>query len=111
MAMAEECMGIFERRKLSTIGLVEQDLSCSSTTEGEPAKVALSDAVGVWADQEADSEDRFRLFMVYLIHTAGVRPDDMKKLMEHCKFNPEDLEMLANLEQFGVPVYKVWRCF
>src|SRR4051812_36388850 len=106
MDIAQKCMQIFGDRDLSNIGLIEQDIACGTTSDGQPAKLALDDAIPIWANHEIGSEDRLRLFLIYLVHTCGLRQDDMKLLMEHCRVDSADLEILANMEQFGVPVYK-----
>ena len=109
LSMAQECMNLFEKKRLAETAMVEQDSSTGSTPEGKFPKNIAVDLIALLANPVVKKEDRARLIILYIIFKHGLRPDDRKKLMRHAGLDRpgEQIdweESILNLEILGVRV-------
>ncbi|KAF1955882.1 syntaxin-binding protein-like protein 2 [Byssothecium circinans] len=104
ISMAEECMGIFQQRKLPDLASVEQCLATGLDEDFKKAK-GLADQVVRTLDEDAVSpSDRLRLIGLYVLYRDGIHPADLNKLLLHAQLPPQDEAVLKNLNHLGARV-------
>ncbi|KAI9226938.1 MAG: Sec1-like protein [Piptocephalis tieghemiana] len=106
ISIAQECMDVFERRKLGVIGSVEQDLACRETPEGKTPRKVLNDLVPLLDDESLSDDEVVRLLALYIIYREGLKEDDLWKLQEHAHLSRPDQEALESLEPLGIRLIK-----
>ncbi|KAI9013445.1 Sec1-like protein [Hyaloraphidium curvatum] len=99
--LCQESMGLFERRKLASVGGIEQDMATGATAEGEVPKNVVVDMVPLLDDQFVSNLDKLRLLILYLIARDGISDDERRKLIASARLTPEDVESLSNLTFLG----------
>lgn len=101
LALAEECMGIFEKHKLPQIGVLEQDCATGLTSEGKKPKTILYEILPILEDDTVQRTDKVRLLMLYIIFRGGVFASDLKKLISHSHLSSRDAEVIKNMSYIG----------
>ena len=102
MALAQECMKIFEQRKLPLIGLVEQNCAVRWTSDGRLPKTVLEEMVPLLADPALSVSDRQRLLLLYIIFKDGLLEEDLKKLVMHAGLSSREAVVFKNLDLLGL---------
>ncbi|EPY51324.1 SNARE binding protein Sec1 [Schizosaccharomyces cryophilus OY26] len=102
LAMAQECMNLFEKENLLSIGSVEQDLSTGSNPEGKTPRNVLYDLLPLLEDDSTSEADKLRLLILYITYRDGIILQDLMRLFRHSKLPSHRQEILQNLEQLGV---------
>ncbi|EPX73680.1 SNARE binding protein Sec1 [Schizosaccharomyces octosporus yFS286] len=102
LAMAQECMNLFEKDNLLSIGAVEQDLATGASPEGKTPRNVLYDLLPLLDDDKTHEADKIRLLILYIAYRDGVILQDMMRLFRHSKLPSHRQEILQNMEQLGV---------
>ncbi|KAL7807615.1 syntaxin binding protein 1 [Trichoderma gracile] len=101
LTMAQECMNIFQRHKLSDTAVTEQTLATGLDEDYKKPKNILDSVVRLLDDDAVTPGDRLRLVAMYALYRDGMILDDIKKLLAHSKLPPQDAETVLNLEHIG----------
>jgi syntaxin-binding protein 1 len=107
LTMAQECMNIFQHRKLPDIASVEQSLATGLDEDYRKPKNLADQVVRLLDDESVTPGDRLRLIMLYIIYRDGVIPGDIQRLLAHSSLPPQDAEVVSNLELLGARPTKV----
>ncbi|KAI9189265.1 syntaxin binding protein 1 [Blastocladiella emersonii ATCC 22665] len=100
--LSQECMNIFERRKLADTAAIEQNMATGETADGGKPKNLVSDMVPLLDDPALTVYDKVRLLMLFIISKEGVQDDDRRKLLEHANVGLELAESITNMALLGV---------
>ncbi|CAO3658545.1 unnamed protein product [Umbelopsis ramanniana] len=110
LSIAQECMSVFEKQKLNSVGNLEQNMATGETPSGDMPKTIVLDMVPLLDDPYVSPLDKARLLMLYIISKeGGIFDEDRKKLLEHARL-PRDLrEAINNLTILGVKLTRLQR--
>ncbi|KAI9752486.1 MAG: DEAH-box ATP-dependent RNA helicase prp22 [Chaenotheca gracillima] len=106
LTMAQECMNIFQSRKLPDLASVEQSLATGLDEDYRKPKNLADQVVRSLDDESVVPPDRLRLILLYMLYRNGLLPADVQKLLAHAQLPPQDGEILRNLELLGARVQK-----
>lgn len=106
LSMAQECMNIFQHRKLPDIASVEQSLATGLDEDFRKPKNLADQVVRLLDDENIGPADRLRLIMLYIIYRDGMIQDDVQRLLAHAALPPQDAEAIANLDLIGAHTTK-----
>lgn len=101
LTMAQECMNIFQRRKLPDVASVEQSLATGLDEDYKKPKNLADQVVRLLDDEAISSSDRLRLIMLYILYKDGILPLDIDRLLSHANLPLQDREVIINLEFLG----------
>ncbi|KAF7726559.1 DEAH (Asp-Glu-Ala-His) box polypeptide 34 [Apophysomyces ossiformis] len=105
LSIAQECMSVFERHKLNSVGNLEQNMATGETPTGETPKTIVLDMVPLLDDPYVSDVDKTRLLMLYIISKEGcLFEDDKYKLIEHAKLQGPFREAIDNLSLLGISI-------
>jgi syntaxin-binding protein 1 len=104
--MAQECMNIFQHRKLPDIASVEQSLATGLDEDFRKPKNLADQIVRLLDDENIGPSDRLRLIMLYIIFRDGLILEDIQRLLAHASLPPQDGEVISNLELLGAHTTK-----
>ncbi|OAX79973.1 hypothetical protein ACJ72_05704 [Emergomyces africanus] len=104
--MAQECMRLFQERKLVEVASVEQSLSTGLDEDHRKPKNLADQLVRLLDEDCVGPSERLRLILLYLLYRDGLLPGDIKKLLAHSQLPPQDGEVLYNLDLLGARVEK-----
>lgn len=107
--MAQECMKLFQSRKLLEVSSTEQSFATGLDENYKKAKNLAAQLVQLLDDESVVTPDRLRLLLLYIMYRSGLLRGDIRKLMAHANLPPRDGEIIANLELLGVRVEKPLR--
>ncbi|KAI9724133.1 MAG: hypothetical protein M1812_000852 [Candelaria pacifica] len=106
LTMAQECMNIFQQRKLPDLASVEQSLATGLDEDYKKPKNLADQVVRLLDDENINASDRLRLITLYLLYRNGLLPADTQKLLAHAQLPPQDGEVIHNLDFLGARVQK-----
>jgi syntaxin-binding protein 1 len=101
LSMAQECMNIFQHRKLPDIASVEQSLATGLDEDFRKPKNLADQVVRLLDDESISPADRLRLIMMYIMYRDGLITEDIQRLLAHSSLPPQDGEVISNLELLG----------
>ncbi|PHH74303.1 hypothetical protein CDD83_4591 [Cordyceps sp. RAO-2017] len=101
LTMAQECMNLFQHRKLPDIASVEQTMSTGLDEDARKPRNVLESTVRLLDDDAVAPSDRLRLIIIYVLYRGGLIVEDIQKLLTHAALPPQDGEVVANLELLG----------
>lgn len=104
--MAQECMKLFQSRKLLEVSSIQQSFATGLDENYKKAKNLAAQLVQLLDDDSVVPPDRLRLLLLYIIYRGGLLGGDIRKLMAHANLPPRDGEIISNLELLGVRVEK-----
>ncbi|KLJ07133.1 hypothetical protein EMPG_17385 [Blastomyces silverae] len=104
--MAQECMRLFQERKLMEVASVEQSLSTGLDEDYRKPKNLADQLVRLLDEDCIGPSERLRLILLYLLYRDGLLPGDIKKLLAHSQLPPQDGEVIYNLDLLGARVEK-----
>ncbi|KAH8152977.1 uncharacterized protein LAJ45_03204 [Morchella importuna] len=104
LTMAQECMGIFEKKNLPDVALLEQSLATGMDENNRPTKNPTESLIRLLDDPALAAPDRLRLITLYLLWKDGLLAGDIEKLMRHSQLQRQDERVLRNLDLFGARV-------
>lgn len=101
LTMAQECMNIFQERRLPDVASVEQTLSTGLDEDFKKPKNVLDSVVRLLDDDAIPPADRLRLIIMFILYRDGVILEDIKRLLAHASLPQKDAEVLNNLQLLG----------
>ncbi|KFY05469.1 hypothetical protein V492_08521 [Pseudogymnoascus sp. VKM F-4246] len=101
LSMAQECMNIFQNRKLPDIASVEQSLATGLDEDYRKPKNLADQVIRLLDDESISSSDRLRLIALYIIYSDGIVFEDIPRLMAHASLPSTNIETVTNLELLG----------
>lgn len=101
LSMAQECMNIFQHRKLPDVASVEQSLATRLDEYYKKPKNLADQVVRLLDDESISGSDRLRLIMLYIIYRDGVILPDIQRLLAHAGLPSQDGEIITNLDLLG----------
>lgn len=105
--MAQECMNIFEKKRLAQVGNVEQCCATGYTAEGKTPKSIVEEMVPLLDDRlNITSLDKVRIMALYILFRDGVADEDRRRLYQHARLSLSEQDMVNNLVHLGVKVIK-----
>ncbi|KAK8849808.1 hypothetical protein IAR55_005144 [Kwoniella newhampshirensis] len=105
--MAQECMSLFEKKKLSLVANVEQCCATGYTSEGKTPKTLVEEMVPLLDDRtNISSLDKVRIMALYILFRDGVADEDRRRLYQHARLSITEQDMVNNLVHLGVKVIK-----
>ena len=106
LEMAEKCVKIFQERKLMDVGAAEQSLSTGLDEDYRKPKNMADQVVRLLDDESVIDDDRVRLIILYAMYRNGLLAGDIRKLLAHAQLNPQQADMINNLDLLGARVTK-----
>ncbi|KAI9679271.1 MAG: vacuolar sorting protein VPS33/slp1 [Caeruleum heppii] len=106
LSMAQECMNLFQQRKLPDLASVEQSLATGLDEDYRKPKNLADQVVRSLDEESVIMPDRLRLLVMYLLYRDGLLPADTHRLLAHAQLPPHDNEVIANLELLGARVQR-----
>ena len=96
LSIAQDCLAVFEQKKLMEVAHVEQDLVTGETAEGEKPKDLWNRLGSLLGRSNLDSTDRARLVLLFLLSATGAstisNPADRASLIsEHARLESPQL--------------------
>ncbi|KAJ5218636.1 uncharacterized protein N7498_000735 [Penicillium cinerascens] len=104
--MAEECMKLFQTRKLLEVSSIEQSFATGLDENYKKAKNLAAQLVQLLDDESVLPQDRLRLLLLYILYRGGLLGGDIRKLMSHAQLPGQDGNVIANLDLLGARVEK-----
>ncbi|BEI82705.1 hypothetical protein CcaverHIS002_0305730 [Cutaneotrichosporon cavernicola] len=104
--MAQECMNMFEHRKLNLSANVEQCCATGFTADGKTPKTIVEEMVPLLDDRDISQLDKVRIIALYLIFREGVADEDRRRLYQHARLSITEQDMINNLVHMGIKVIK-----
>ncbi|KAG8958292.1 vacuolar sorting protein VPS33/slp1 [Tulasnella sp. 419] len=105
--MAQECMDIFAKRKLTDVASVEQNCATGETPEGKTPKTLVEEMVPLLDDSALSNKDKVRIIALYVMYRQGVPDEDRRRLFEHARLMLSEQDALNALALLGVRVTRV----
>ncbi|KAL1638289.1 syntaxin binding protein 1 [Neofusicoccum ribis] len=106
LAMAQDCMNVFQRCKLMDIASVEQSLATNLDEDYRKPKNMADQLVRLLDEESVSPPDRLRLVALYLLYKNGLLPSDLQMLLAHAQLPREDTQVLKNLDLLGARIAK-----
>ncbi|WRT69868.1 uncharacterized protein IL334_006859 [Kwoniella shivajii] len=107
LEMAQECMSLFEKKKLSLVANVEQCCATGYTSEGKTPKTLVEEMVPLLDDRvNITSLDKVRIMALYILFRDGVADEDRRRLYQHARLSISEQDMVNNLIHLGAKVIK-----
>ncbi|KAJ1547774.1 vacuolar sorting protein VPS33/slp1 [Nowakowskiella sp. JEL0078] len=100
--ICQECKSLFERRKLSLVASVEQDMATGETSDGRAPKNIFMDLVAALDSKDVISVDKIRMLMMYITSQGGIQDGDRRRLLDYAKLTIEESQAITNMHYFGV---------
>ncbi|KAK1923455.1 Sec1-like protein [Papiliotrema laurentii] len=104
--MAQECMGLFEKKKLNLAANVEQCCATGYTAEGKTPKTIVEEMVPLLDDRSVTSLDKVRIIALYILFREGVADEDRRRLYQHARLSLSEQDAINNMIHLGIKVIK-----
>jgi len=102
--LAEECMKLFEKRKLPEVANIEQCCATGVTSEGKTPKTLVEEMVPLLDSRDVPPIDKARIIALYIQYREGVPEEDRRRLYQHAKLNIPERDAIDNLSLLGTRV-------
>ncbi|KAI8337909.1 Sec1-like protein [Chlamydoabsidia padenii] len=106
MTIASDCMSEFTKQNLETIGLVEQNMACGETPDGNAPKHLVDELVPILDDPYTSQMIKTRLILLWIATSDKVDADELQLLMAHARLDQEYKDAIDNLSLLGVQLSK-----
>ncbi|KAI9022176.1 Sec1-like protein [Phycomyces nitens] len=106
MTIASECMSEFNKQNLETIGLLEQNMACGETPDGNVPKNLVEELTPILDDPYTSEKIKARLIMLWIATSDTVNPEDLQHLLSHARVDQECKDAIENLSLLGVQLSK-----
>nr|CDI54695.1 related to syntaxin binding protein 1 [Melanopsichium pennsylvanicum 4] len=106
LTMAQDCMNRFEKSKLPSQAMVEQNCATRLTPEGQKPKTLVEEMVPLLDDRSVSNTDKVRIIALYIMYCDGVPDEDRKRLFQHARLGRYEMEAVDNLVHLGTQVVK-----
>ncbi|KAH7914602.1 Sec1-like protein [Hygrophoropsis aurantiaca] len=102
--MAQDCMNIFEKDKLSLVANVEQCCATGLTSEGKTPKNLIEEMVPLLDSQEVINANKVRVVALYIQYRDGVPDEDRRRLYQHARLSMAEQDAVNSLLHLGVRI-------
>lgn len=106
MNIASECMQEFKNQNLEEIGLLEQDMACGETPEGEKPKNLVESLTPILDDPLTSQMVKTRLILLWIATSDTVDPEDLETLLAVARLEQEYKDAIENIKLLGVQLSK-----
>ncbi|KAI9464216.1 Sec1-like protein [Boletus coccyginus] len=102
--MAQECMAIFEKDKLSQVANVEQCCATGLTVEGKSPRTLVEEMVPLLDGREIINLNKVRMIALYIMYRDGVPDEDCRRLYQHARLGMAEQDAVKSLSHLGVRI-------
>ncbi|KAJ3510062.1 hypothetical protein NLJ89_g4885 [Agrocybe chaxingu] len=102
LSMAQDCMAMFEKEKLSDLASVEQCCATGLNAEGKSPKGLVEEMVPLLDSREVINMNKVRIIALYIQYRDGVPDEDRRRLYQHARLPLAEQDAVNALVHFGV---------
>ncbi|KIJ20950.1 hypothetical protein PAXINDRAFT_165767 [Paxillus involutus ATCC 200175] len=102
--MAQECMTIFERDKLSLVANVEQCSATGLTPAGKSPKTLVEEMVPLLDNRDIINPNKVRMVALYIMYRDGVPDEDRRRLYQHASLSMAEQDAINSLLHLGTRI-------
>ncbi|KAL1936666.1 hypothetical protein VTP01DRAFT_800 [Rhizomucor pusillus] len=106
MTIATDCMNEFRDQNLGDIALLEQNMACGETPDGNKPKHLTDELVPILDDPYTSQMVKTRLILIWLATTEKVDPEKLELLLAHARLDKKYKDAIENLSMLGVQLSK-----
>ncbi|KAG2229863.1 hypothetical protein INT48_005139 [Thamnidium elegans] len=106
MNIAAACMTEFKDQNLEVIGLLEQDMACGETPDGDKPKNLVESLTPILDDPYTSSIVKARLILLWIATSDTVDPEDLESLLSVARLEQEYKDAIENIRLLGVQLSK-----
>ncbi|KAI8984346.1 Sec1-like protein [Mycotypha africana] len=106
MNIANECMQQFKDQNLEEIGLMEQNMACGETVNGEKPKNLVEALTPILDDPLTSQMIKARLILLWIATSDTVDPEDLETLLAVARLEQEYKDAIENIKLLGVQLFK-----
>lgn len=106
MNIASECMQEFKNQNLEEIGLIEQDMACGETVEGDKPKNLVEALTPILDDPLTSQMVKTRLILLWIATSDTVEPEDLETLLAVARLEQKYKDAIENIKLLGVQLSK-----
>ncbi|KAG1460623.1 hypothetical protein G6F55_004054 [Rhizopus delemar] len=106
MTIANDCMAEFKYQNLEAIGLLEQNMACGETPEGDEPKNLKEDLISILDDPETSEMVKTRLILLWIATAETIDPEDLEELLSYARLDQEYKDAITNISLLGVQLSK-----
>ena len=106
LSLAEQCMEMFEQRKLPVTAGVEQSCATGLTADGKTPKTLVEEMVPLLDDHSLSLKDKVRIIALFIMFRDGVEDEDRKRLYQHARLGMPEIDAINNLRLMGQEISK-----
>ncbi|KAI7892453.1 Sec1-like protein [Mucor mucedo] len=106
MNIAAACMTEFKDQNLETIGLLEQDMACGETPDGEQPTNLVESLLPILDDPFTSNMVKTRLILLWIATSDTVDPEDLESLLSVARLDQEFKDAIENITLLGVQLSK-----
>ncbi|EIW79319.1 Sec1-like snare protein [Coniophora puteana RWD-64-598 SS2] len=99
--MAQDCMNIFERDKLTALASVEQNCATGLTPEGKTPKGLVEEMVPLLDARDIVNANKVRIIALYIQYREGVPDEDRRRLYQHARLSLAEQDAVNALARLG----------
>lgn len=103
LRLADDCMKEFQRH-VDKLCAVEQDLATGVDGSGEKIKDPSGKIVPILFNNAYEIEDKIRVILLLILSKNGITKDNLDRLIHHASIPTQDVCVVTNAAQYGVPV-------
>lgn len=106
MNIAVDCMTEFKDQNLEIIGLLEQDMACGETPEGEKPKNLVESLIPILDDPFTSNMIKTRLILLWIATSDTIDEEDLESLLSVARLDQEYKDAITNISLLGVQLSK-----
>ncbi|CAO3619991.1 unnamed protein product [Mucor hiemalis] len=106
MNIAVDCMTEFKDQNLEIIGLLEQDMACGETPEGEKPKNLVESLIPILDDPFTSNMIKTRLILLWIATSDTINEEDLESLLSVARLDQEFKDAITNISLLGVQLSK-----
>ncbi|KAI9474083.1 MAG: Sec1-like protein [Benjaminiella poitrasii] len=106
MNIANECMQEFKDQNLEEIGLIEQDMACGETPDGDKPKNLVESLTPILDDPLTSQMVKARLILLWIASSDSVDSEDLESLLAVARLEQEYKDAIENIKLLGVQLSK-----
>jgi syntaxin-binding protein 1 len=106
MNIAAACMTEFKDQNLEIIGLLEQDMACGETPDGEKPKNLVEALTPILDDPFTSNMIKTRLILLWIATSDTIDEDDLEALLSVARLDQEFKDAITNISLLGVQLSK-----
>jgi len=106
-ALTENCMKLYNSRKLKDIAEIEQSMATGLDENGDKPTDIMSQLRNIMDDETIRKEDKLKVLMLYIITKGGVKEKELKQICDEFSLSTEERLTVHNLLYIGVTVTSI----